>query len=625
MKHKSLIVLMFLFFASLHATGSSIVYGQPPLFSQNDVQRYGLTRSWYNQVPIGSLADGIAHVLLHQGTLFIVTQKASVYAYDAESGKQLWHRLLSEQKWDTLSPAANNKTFAVINGAEVSVLDRRNGRLLWHALLPDNAAAGCVMSDHFLFVPLITGKVMCYRQEELVYQDEMLTDLVAAFKTVGYTLNPVTGKIIQSHEMEGVEKPQQSQDYADLARTIGDEALAKLVEEYAKLGYKPSSLAGKLFEPTTAELEKVDNAYFMKPIDDVPLSCISFGSTTIQPILANIANENENVAWITDLGQLFIAKARVANTGNSFLLEYRLNVNPEILFRSASKLHRVKGNVANDVLHQPTHAQRDPDPELLRDDPAKRSLILVGTQSGYVVAYNETSGEIVWVYSTGVPISGRIAAFGSHLTKKGKLFDEFARNIYIPCMNGTLVCLNKETGIPQWTSPKIDSFIAASPHRLYFKNTRNELVGINPVDGAQTRLFKIDSRLQAYLNLENDRIYFVTKSGLIQCLHETTLEEQQTYLLPLDKFKIEDNQKHNVSVTTGQYTLTPQRPEQPVQDDEFDEFGGGLGFGMEAPEPPRMPQGGSIPQGPPLPTPQIQNRQPVQTTPEVIEDDLFSF
>lgn len=605
MKHKFLIVLAFLFLTCLFLQGSSAVYGQPPLYSQNDVQRHGLTRSWYNQVPIGSLADGVAHTLLHQGTLFIVTKKACVYAYDAETGRLMWHRLLSEQKWDTLPPAANNKTFAVINGAEVSVLDRRNGRLLWHALLPDNAAAGCVMSDNFLFIPLITGLVICYEQTELLFQDEALTDLVSAFQRAGYTFNPVSGRIIQSEEIDGVKQPVEGQDFVELARTIGDETLSKLVEEYAKLGYKPSNTAGKLFEPDPGKAEKTDDPYFMKPINDVPLSCASFGSTEIQPILVDISNENESIAWVTSLGQLFIAKARNTEIGNSFLLEYRLNVNPEIMFRASTKLHRLKGNVANDIIFQPTHAQRDP------DDPASRSLIFVGTQSGYVVAYNEATGQVIWVYSTGVPVSGRIAAFGTHLVPKGELFKDFAENIFVSCVNGTLICLNKETGIPKWTTPNIDSFIAASPHRLYFKNTRNELVGVNPVDGAQTRLFSVDRRLQTYFNLENDRIYFITKSGLIQCLHETSLEEPQAYLLPLQSFKADEEHKANVSVSTGQHSMVPLRPERPVLEDEFGEFGDDDEFG-----------GRRQPQAPPKDDQDMEFEEDATTD---FEDDPFGF
>ncbi|MDR1958199.1 MAG: PQQ-binding-like beta-propeller repeat protein [Planctomycetaceae bacterium] len=581
LKFRSVLVLFsgcFLFW------GTAACFAQTTLFSQNELSVHGLTRAWYNQVPVGQASDGIAHVLLDRGTLFVVSKQAGVYAYDAETGKLLWNRFLSENKWDTLPPSANSKTFGVVNGTDVMVLDRRNGRLLWQVTLPDNAGAGCVMSEYFIYVPLISGLVFCYPQMEFVATDEILENLVEAFQNAGYKFNPVTGKIVSTEEIQ----PLANKELAELSQSIGTEAFEKLREAYLKVGYQPNVVSGKFFVPETLAAESGEvEPYYMRQADRLPLSCISFGNTLVQPILTNVDREEENLAWITDKGQLFVAKSRLSRGEGTFALQYRVNVNPETLFRSPTKLHQLKGNVANDISFRPTHAQRNPDAV------NSQSLVIVGTNSGYVVAYNEASGEIVWVYSTGIPVASRIAVIG--------------KNVYAVTKDGTLTCLNVDTGIPVWKAAQLGEFVAASPNRLYFTNSKSELVGVSPVDGTQSQLFSLDRRITTYFNLQNDRIYLISNSGLVQMVRETSLEKPVEHLIPIEKFMKEGEKQSTVSKSTGKHAMAPRQHQQQdaaSESENSENIGGGEfdGFNdpFERPQPPASPPSTPSSASPPI-------------------------
>jgi len=537
----------------LAAGGQAI--GQTTLFSQSELQLHGLTRAWYNQVPVGRAANGIAHVLLDRGTLFVVTKQAAVHAYDAETGKHLWHRQLSENKWDTLPPSANSKTFGIVNGSHVSVLDRRNGRLLWQTILPGTAGAGCLMSERFVYVPLIKDRVMCYPQEELVAVNKDLEELKTAYEKIGYQLDTVTGKVI----------PQ-----------------------------------GETFAPD----EKGEAPYYLKPMTNTPLACASFGNTTLQPILADTGNRNEYIAWVTDKGQLYIGQACYLPGEEGFSLYYRMNVNAQSLFRTMKKNHQVMGNVNNDISFRPTAFQRNP------DKLDSKSLILVGTNSGYVIAYEERNAKIAWIYSTGIPVVGRIVVIGSRA--------------YATCEDGNVTCLDISTGTPLWTSPDVTDFVAASPDRLYFKNTMNNLIGIDPVSGAQQRLVNLDRQIQTYFNLNNDRLYLISATGLIQCVHEVSLTQPVEHLIPIERYLEKPKKQESPQSPTPPASKPAPKPipsisEESEEETETDEFGEAMDdnpFGMETSPPKKI-----------APTPASPVQAPVTPTPtpnEDFDDDPFA-
>ena len=574
-----IVTLMVAFAISSHAADR-----RPVLLSQEEVQQHGLTRAWYSQIPMNGRMTSIEYALLDRGTLFVVTSTCDLFALDAESGKQLWQRKVSEANLLPYEPAANSRVVGLVCGNEVSLFDRRNGRLLWHQVLPATPSTGCQMTDYFLYVPLVDHRMACFPLEELKAPSPALLALVPQYEAIGYTLDPHTGKVtkasnqivstkefVTAHQGEAKPKPSPSllalvPDYAaiglvldpftgNVTETAGsvdlvtatvdtplkgkqelDDLLAVELIRIAREKRLQERDARLTAQQAGANTKKVDAdanvPYYMKPWKQVPLVCYSFGTAIVQPIISYESAEQEAVTWFTDRGYLFIAHA-TRDVDKTFALQYRIAVSPMSSFIQESKIGRFEGSIARDVAYQPAVVQK------VLDDDMSRFLVVVGSSSGFVFAYDPQTSETRWWQSLGSPINNRPTVVGDM--------------VYVPCLNGDLCCLDSKNGQILWRSHGIDSFIAASVQgsdkskesedefaeepstfqdHIYVKNMLGELVAINVKDGAQTTLFSVKAYADTYYNNENDRIYLITNTGLIQCLHEIGRDQpaRHTYL-----------------------------------------------------------------------------------------------
>ena len=565
MQHKFLSVFTVVLFAVFVTPCYSA--DRPALLSQDEINFYGLERAWYSQITMDGRMTTIDHALLDHGTFFLVTSNSSFLALDAETGKTLWSRHIGQTGQKPFAPAANTRTVALVCGNEVSVFDRRNGRLLWREVLPATPSAACQMTDYYLYVPLIDQRMACFPMEELKAPSPGLLELVPQYKAIGYTLNPYSGKVTKTSNeivsteevvtsMKGEKKPAPSQ------------RLLELVPEYAKIGMVLNPYSGEVSEagrPVATwwqenlidanvplkgkneldellteelmqirksermersgspaddeyaiELDDPNAPYYLKPNHTTPLTCYSFGTTLVQPIISYDSSEIEALTWFSDRGYLFIAHASHVKD-KIFALQYRIAVMPVLSYIKETKIGRYTGSIARDIVFQPAVVQKIPDVD------SSRFMIIVGSASGMVFAYDPKTSESRWWQTVGSPIANRMTVV------KDK--------IYVPCLDGNLYCLDSELGDVLWCSQGIDSFIAASPEWVYVKNTVGELTAVNPKDGAQTTLFSLKAYKDVYYNNENDRIYLITSSGLIQCLHELGRELPARHIYLSDAYR----------------------------------------------------------------------------------------
>ena len=554
MQHKFLSMITLTLIAAFAQT--CYAADRPGLLSATEVNHYGLNRAWYGQITIDGRLTKVEYALLDRNLFFIVTNNNDLVALDAETGQTLWSRRVGVSNLKSYAPAANSKTVAVVCGHDVQVFDRRNGRLLWHQVLPAAASAACQLTDFYLYVPMIDERMACFPMEEMKAPSAGLLALVNQYKAIGYTLDPYSGKVTKS-DSQTVSTEEFVKSRLGEKKPVPSRRLLELVPEYAKIGMVLDPYTGEVREtdkavaswwrdnimevhaplkgktelddllkeelmqlnksqrqerfsglsggenPVDSE-EDADAPYYLKPYRNVPLVCFSFGTTMVQPVISYDSADFEVLTWFTDRGYLFFAhgwhtKDRV------FALQHRIAVSPVLSYKKETKTGRYEGSIARDIVHQPAIVQKD------LEDAVSRFLTVVGSASGIVFAYDSKTMETRWWQSVGSPINNRITAVKDR--------------IYVPCLDGSLCCLESQQGNVLWRSPGIDSFIAASPDWLYVKNTSGELVAVNPQNGAQTTLFSLKAYKDVYYNNENDRIYLITGSGLIQCLHETGREQ----------------------------------------------------------------------------------------------------
>ena len=171
------------------------------LVPQTTAERHGLTRAWFAQIPGGGGRSHVTHVMQDDGTLFVQTSAAMIFAIDSETGRLLWSQQVGEPGRLTMAAGANgkaahgssedaaierllnktedsaraisqrrNKVVAVANGTTLYLLNRADGSFYrdpknlipWQVSLHGVPEAGCLVTDDMVYVPTAEGQLEAY-------------------------------------------------------------------------------------------------------------------------------------------------------------------------------------------------------------------------------------------------------------------------------------------------------------------------------------------------------------------------------------------------------------------------------------------------------------------------------
>ncbi len=147
-------------------------------------------------------------------------------------------------------------------------------------------------------------------------------------------------------------------------------------------------------------------------------------------------------------------------------------------------------------------------------------LFYVASQDGYVYALDEVKGTAMWKFSLGEVIREQAIAAGD--------------SVYAIPETGGLLALTANTGLEKWFVPLIEKLLAVSPRRLYAVDAQQRLAVLDKASGAPVTTMRLDGLNFFFSNLENDRIYLGTDTGLIQCLHEMDLKHPAVHSWPME-------------------------------------------------------------------------------------------
>jgi hypothetical protein len=182
-------------------------------------------------------------------------------------------------------------------------------------------------------------------------------------------------------------------------------------------------------------------------------------------MVAPIATD-ESIVWSTDAGYLY-----VGNT-EAMRMRFRLETGSEI--------------VASPAYHKP--------------------YVYAASLSGDVFGMHEVTGMRRWKYATGYPVTRSPAAVGER--------------VYVTSEEPALHCIDAKTGEAVWEAGGIEQFAAASKDRVYAVDDLGALVVLDAATGAQVARTKGHSSLRALVNDQTDRIYVISRDGVVQCFHE---------------------------------------------------------------------------------------------------------
>ena len=247
-------------FGTLSAADRSPAARRGEIVPETTANRHGLTRAWYTQVQMDRARARVAHIVLHEGTLFVQTDQAVLHAIDAETGQTLWAGEVGRRGHPSMAPSANSNLVAVVNGSFLYVVNRFNGKLLWKAQVDGAPGAGPALSEQRAYVPMVDGLVLSYQLQPL---KDPLKEL-GKIRQEELTLEE--REVLESERREAI----------------------RLRQEYVP-----------------------------------PLACQSVGRSLVQPIITRQTEGDEFVAWPTDRGFLFVGHVNRLEQ-DRFTVRYRL-------------------------------------------------------------------------------------------------------------------------------------------------------------------------------------------------------------------------------------------------------------------------------------------------------------
>ena len=147
-------------------------------------------------------------------------------------------------------------------------------------------------------------------------------------------------------------------------------------------------------------------------------------------------------------------------------------------------------------------------------------LVYAASADGYIYGINESTGKRQWQFSTGSPSRDVPVPLDGNLYAISELSGMF--------------CLSAETGAQRWFTRDVAQFIAASPTRLYTADASGRLVVLDRRSGAHLDRMSTELLPIKVLNIQTDRIYLGTTTGLIQCLREIDLVRPFVHTIPAE-------------------------------------------------------------------------------------------
>ncbi len=148
--------------------------------------------------------------------------------------------------------------------------------------------------------------------------------------------------------------------------------------------------------------------------------------------------------------------------------------------------------------------------------------VFAASRDGYVYCLRDPNGTARWQFSIGNPIVETPMA-----TNDG---------VYVIPETGGIYKLAIDTGEEIWSAPGVFRFVSASPTRLYTVDSAGRLVILDARSGARVGALATQNLPIKVFNRDNDRIYLLSNTGLVQCLHEVSLKEPAWHgVSPVDK------------------------------------------------------------------------------------------
>ncbi|MDR2761347.1 MAG: PQQ-binding-like beta-propeller repeat protein [Planctomycetaceae bacterium] len=490
-----------------------LVWGQ--LISPRSMERFGLIRIWYNQLAVNDNNSKLKHITVEGDTLFALSTDAKLHAIDISTGKLLWSKVVGKRELQYYAPVANSRIVAVASNIELFAFDRKNGKLLFYTPLPNSVAVtACAISENYVYIPLLGGRIIVYPLEEGILEKtfNMKTgeydDVIPVFSKSLASAEQTAAELEASESIKTKNKIEAMKAKSPNDVDKRDETIAGIVEDFAQT--KHSILAKPEIPPQSPQ-------FVLRPALNFPMTTITFGDLTIQPqvstqIMKIDAKDNtlkmhwEILTWINKDGDFHSSIIR--DLSQTKIEQLYCVSSPTKIFRpEKNQIAERDWKIDKKIVARPTTNQTVPyfysginfGRDMIPD------LSVLGTKLGYVFAIKNRNGEVAWHFVANGAVTEQIAVVG---------VDVFAST------NNGMYNINILTGKEKWYVPNINKFVCASKARVYTQDKNGFLVILNRKNGSRIASLDLRKFQNLLFNIETDRLFVVDNSGLIQCFAE---------------------------------------------------------------------------------------------------------
>ena len=149
---------------------------RPEIPSQLELQKFGLTRSWWGQATMDASRAVVQHLVADEDTVFVQSSGGIMTAFDAETGRKLWAIQLGMGGSASYPAVANLDVVLVSSGTVLYALERRTGNLRWQLDLPKSPSTSPAVDEDRVYIGSLDGSVLAFnlRRVRELYQDNLL-------------------------------------------------------------------------------------------------------------------------------------------------------------------------------------------------------------------------------------------------------------------------------------------------------------------------------------------------------------------------------------------------------------------------------------------------------------------
>ena len=144
--------------------------------SEIELNRFGLTLSWWGQAVNDPGRDTILHVTADEQNVYMQSTSGIITTFNSETGRRIWSTLVGTPDQRSFPAQSNERELLISSGMTVYSFDKLTGDSIWEFRVPHFPSAAPSVSEDFVFVGSIDGSVFAFdlRRVRELYQENML-------------------------------------------------------------------------------------------------------------------------------------------------------------------------------------------------------------------------------------------------------------------------------------------------------------------------------------------------------------------------------------------------------------------------------------------------------------------